>query len=218
MLHHSSAGVGDGDLFFLAPTETTAGQNQIKILAGLKNDLILLNYIFFCLNSSPIIVLQARCLCFFDYTLVIGPWRPLQVCVGVFVWPLPVGRYETWACIPFTLLHPTSHVKETLLLRTGNKGSAILRSSGLVDLRSRNTGDALTHLGAQSGTQSLWKQKVWENIYSFFFSIWNQNHKLSHSFVFSSGLGCILKSKKRKKVPHDKMMRVHKSAKALISK
>lgn len=35
MLHHSSAGVGEGNLFFLAPTKTTAGQKQIKILVGL---------------------------------------------------------------------------------------------------------------------------------------------------------------------------------------
>lgn len=47
MLHHNSVGVGEGDLFFLAPTKTIAGQNQIKILAGLKKDLILLNYNFF---------------------------------------------------------------------------------------------------------------------------------------------------------------------------
>lgn len=45
--YHSSAGVGEGDLLFLAPTKNTAGQNQIKILAGLKKGLILLNYIFF---------------------------------------------------------------------------------------------------------------------------------------------------------------------------
>lgn len=43
MLHHSRAGVGEGDLLFLAPTKTSAGQNQIKILAGLKKDLISLN-------------------------------------------------------------------------------------------------------------------------------------------------------------------------------
>lgn len=47
MLHHSSAGVGEGDPFFLGPTKTTAGQKQIKILAGLRKDLILL--IFFSL-------------------------------------------------------------------------------------------------------------------------------------------------------------------------
>lgn len=52
VLHHSSAGVGEGDLLFLAATKTTAGQNQIKILSGLKKLLISLNYTFF-----PLIVL-----------------------------------------------------------------------------------------------------------------------------------------------------------------
>lgn len=49
VIHHSSAGVGEGDLLFLAPTKTTAGQKQKKILAGLTKDLILLSYTFFSL-------------------------------------------------------------------------------------------------------------------------------------------------------------------------
>lgn len=64
-------------------------------------------------------------------------------------------------------MHAASHVKETLLLGTGSSGSAIPRSSGLVDLRSRNTGDALTRFGAVRNPVSLETKSLGKHVQLF---------------------------------------------------